>query len=241
MLGAYMGVTIFQFSGNFVLAMIGGSLFGLVLGMVVEFLTLRHVRGNPIAQIMLTLGYLLIFTQIVLIFWGRVSYIFYPSGLTGPTIVLGYTLSVYRVFLIVFGLVAALLTYVFLTRTRLGTIVRAGTEDSEMVEALGINVKRTFTLVFGFGTALAALGGVVAVPWLGATADMGTTWLFISLVVTVVGGLGSFKGAFYGSLFIGILHELSEYFCPQLTFVIDFLAMTVILLLRPEGFFGEKK
>jgi branched-chain amino acid transport system permease protein len=241
MLGAYMGVTIFQFSGNFVLAMIGGSLFGLVLGMVVEFLTLRRIRGNPIAQIMLTLGYLLIFTQIVLIIWGRTLYIFYPTGLTGPMIVFGSTLFVYRVFLIVFGLVAALLTYVFLTRTRLGTIVRAGTEDSEMVEALGINVKKIFTLVFGFGTALAALGGVVAVPWLAASPDMGTTWLFISLVVTVVGGLGSFKGAFYGSLFIGILHTLSEYFFPQVTFVIDFLAMTVILLLRPEGFFGEKK
>jgi branched-chain amino acid transport system permease protein len=241
MLGAYMGVTIFQFSGNFVLALIGGSLFGFVLGMVVEFLTLRRIRGNPIAQIMLTLGYLLIFTQIVLIIWGRTLYIFYPTGLTGPMIVFGSTLFVYRVFLIVFGLVAALLTYVFLTRTRLGTIVRAGTEDSEMVEALGINVKRIFTLVFGFGTALAALGGVVAVPWLAASPDMGTTWLFISLVVTVVGGLGSFKGAFYGSLFIGILHALSEYFFPQVTFVIDFLAMTVILLLRPEGFFGEKK
>ncbi len=240
MLGAYMGVTIYQFSGNFVLALIGGSLFGLVLGMVVEFLTLRRIRGNAIAQIMLTLGYLLIFTQIVLIIWKR-TYIFYPTGLTGSLIVLGSPLSVYRIFLIVFGFVAALLTYVFLTRTRLGTIVRAGTEDSEMVEALGINVKRIFTLVFGFGTALAALGGVVAVPWLAASPDMGTTWLFISLVVTVVGGLGTFKGAFYGSLFIGILHMLSAYFFPEVTFVIDFLALTIVLLLRPEGFFGEKK
>jgi branched-chain amino acid transport system permease protein len=240
MLGAYMGVTIYQFSGNFVLALIGGSLFGLVLGMVVEFLTLRRIRGNAIAQIMLTLGYLLIFTQIVLIIWSR-TYIFYPTGLTGSLIVLGSPLSVYRIFLIVFGFVAAFLTYVFLTRTRLGTIVRAGTEDSEMVEALGINVKRIFTLVFGFGTALAALGGVVAVPWLAASPDMGTTWLFISLVVTVVGGLGTFKGAFYGSLFIGILHMLSAYFFPGVTFVIDFLALTVVLLLRPEGFFGEKK
>ena len=240
MLGAYMGVTIYQFSGNFVLALIGGSLFGLVLGMMVEFLTLRRIRGNAIAQIVLTLGYLLIFTQIVLIIWKR-TYIFYPTGLTGSLIVLGSPLSVYRVFLIVFGFVAAFLTYVFLTRTRLGTIVRAGTEDSEMVEALGINVKRIFTLVFGFGTALAALGGVVAVPWLAASPDMGTTWLFISLVVTVVGGLGTFKGAFYGSLFIGILHMLSAYFFPEVTFIIDFLALTVVLLLRPEGFFGEKK
>jgi branched-chain amino acid transport system permease protein len=245
MMGAYVGVTLYESTNNFVIAILGGSLVGFLLGAVVERLTLRRIRGNPIAQIMITLGYLLIFTQLVLIIWGLVPRIFYPFGPPGTTLFLGFRLSIYltiyRVFLIFLGLALAAVTYLFLTKTRLGTIVRAGTEDAEMVEALGINVKRTFTLTFGLGTALAALGGVVAVPWLAATADMGTTWLFISLVVTVVGGLGSFKGAFYGSLFIGILHEFSEYFFPQLTFVIDFLAMAVVLLIRPEGFFGEKK
>jgi branched-chain amino acid transport system permease protein len=155
--------------------------------------------------------------------------------------VLGIRVPIYRAFLIFFGLAIAASTYLFLTRTRLGTIVRAGTEDAEMVEALGINVKRAFTLTFGLGTALAALGGAAAVPWLAATPEMGASWLFISLVVTVVGGLGSFKGSFYGSLLIGVLHQLSEYFFPQLTFVIDFVTMTAVLLIRPEGLFGERK
>jgi len=241
MVGAYVAVTLFEYSNNFAVTLVGAALFGLVLGVAIEFSTLRRIHGNPIAQIMLTLGYLLIFSQLVLIVWGRISKIFYPIGLTGSTIVLGIRVPVYRGFLIFFGLVIAASTYLFLTRTRLGTIVRAGTEDAEMVEALGINVKRAFTLTFGLGTALAAIGGAAAVPWLAATPEMGTTWLFISLVVTVVGGLGSFKGSFYGSLLIGVLHQLSEYFFPQLTFVIDFVTMTAVLLVRPEGLFGEKK
>lgn len=241
MVGAYVAVTLFGYSNNFAVTLVGAALFGFVLGVAIEFSTLRRIRGNPIAQIMLTLGYLLIFSQLVLIVWGRISKIFYPIGLTGSAIVLGIRVPVYRGFLIFFGLVIAASTYLFLTRTRLGTIVRAGTEDAEMVEALGINVKRAFTLTFGLGSALAAIGGAAAVPWLAATPEMGTTWLFISLVVTVVGGLGSFKGSFYGSLLIGVLHQLSEYFFPQLTFVIDFVTMTAVLLVRPEGLFGERK
>jgi branched-chain amino acid transport system permease protein len=241
MMGAYVGVTLYFWSGSFLVALVGACLFGLGLGAIIEITTLRRVHGNPIAQIMLTLGYLLIFSQVVLIVWGRVPAIFYPEGLSGATTFLGFRFPVYRAFLIFLGLAVATATYVFLTKTRTGTIVRAGTEDSEMVEALGINVKRFFTLTFGLGAALAALGGVAAVPWLAATPLMGSSWLFISLVVTVVGGLGSFKGSFYGSLLIGLLHGLSEYFFPQLTFVIDFLAMMVVLLIRPEGLFGEKK
>jgi len=241
MVGAYVAVTLFEYSNNFAVTLVGAALFGLVLGIAIEFSTLRRIHGNPIAQIMLTLGYLLIFSQLVLLVWGRISRIFYPMDLTGSTILLGIRVPVYRGFLIFFGLIIAASTYLFLTRTRLGTIVRAGTEDVEMVEALGINVKLAFTLTFGLGTALAAIGGAAAVPWLAATPEMGTTWLFISLVVTVVGGLGSFKGSFYGSLLIGVLHQLSEYFFPQLTFVIDFVTMTAVLLVRPEGLFGERK
>lgn len=241
MMGAYVAVTLFQFSNNFVIALVGASLFGLVVGVVMEYLTLRRVRGNPIAQIMLTLGYLLIFFQLVLVIWGRISQIFYPPGLSGSAVVLGFRIPVYRTFLIFFGLIIAASTYLLLTRTKVGKIVQAGTEDAEMVEALGINVKRAFTLTFGLGTALAALGGAAAVPWLAATPQMGANWMFISLVVIVVGGMGSFKGSFYGSLLIGLLYEFSEYFFPQLTFVINFLAMTVVLLIRPEGLFGERK
>ena len=241
MIGAYIAVTLFGFTNNFVIALIGASLFGLVIGTIVERLTLRRVHGNPIAQIMLTLGYLLIFSQLVLIIWGRISQIFYPPGLSGSAIVFGFRFPIYRTFLIFFGIIIAASTYLLLTRTKAGTIVRAGTEDAEMVEALGINVKRVFTLTFGFGAALAAIGGAAAAPWLAATPQMGATWMFTSLVVTVVGGLGSFKGAFYGSLLIGILYELSEYFFPNLTFVITFLSMAVVLLIRPEGLFGERK
>lgn len=246
MIGAYVAVTLFEYSNNnFIAALVGAALSGIVLGVALEYFTLRRMHGNPIGQIMLTLGYLLIFTQLVLIIWGRNPIggplMPLPMGLTGSAIVLGIRVPLYQAFLTVFGFIIAASTYVFLTRTRLGMIVRAGTEDAEMVEALGINVKRTFTLTFGLGTALAALGGAVAVPWLAATPEMGTSWLFIGLVVTVVGGLGSYKGSFYGSLLIGMLHQFTVYFIPQLTFVIDFVTMTTVLLIRPEGLFGERK
>jgi branched-chain amino acid transport system permease protein len=241
MIGAYIAVAVFSYSGNYVAALVGASLVGLILGVAIQYLTLRRVHGNPIAQIMLTLGYLLIFSRIVVLIWKELPRVFYPAGLTGSTTVLSAQVSVYRVFLILFGLIVAGSTYLILTKTRVGTIVRAGTEDAGMVETFGINVKLAFTLTFGFGAALAALGGAAVVPWLGATPEMGTTWLFTSLVVTVVGGLGSFKGSFYGSLLIGLLHGFSEYFFPSLTFVIDFLVMTAVLLVRPEGLFGERK
>jgi branched-chain amino acid transport system permease protein len=241
MIGAYVATSLYFFSNSFLLALVGALFFGLLLGVIVERLTLRRVQGNPIAQIMLTLGYLLILSQLVLIVWGRVPMIFYPPELSGSLLFLRIHLPVYRIFLIFFGFLIAIVVYLFLTKTRVGTIVRAGTEDAEMVEALGINVKRAFTLTFGLGAALAALGGASAVPWLAATPQMGSSWMFTSLVVTVVGGLGTFKGSFFGSLLIGLLHGLSEYFFPQLTFVIDFLAMTIVLLIRPEGFFGERK
>lgn len=242
MIGAYVATTLFEYSSsNFVVTLLGAAFFGLILGVVLEYLTLRRVQGNPIAQIMLTLGYLLILTQFVLIIWGRVPKQFIPINLTGSAMVLGLRVPIYRAFLIFFGLMIAALTYLFLTKTRLGTIVRAGTEDAEMVEALGINVKRTFTLTFGLGTLLAALGGAAAVPWLAATPEMGANWLFTSLVVTVVGGLGTFKGSFYGSLLIGLINQFTAYFVPQLTFVIEFVTLTAILLIRPEGLFGERK
>ncbi|MEM3596763.1 MAG: branched-chain amino acid ABC transporter permease [Candidatus Bathyarchaeia archaeon] len=232
MIGAYIAVTFFELTNNFAVALICAAFFGFLIGVIVERLTLRRVHGNPIAQIMLTLGYLLLFSQLVLIIWGRTPKIFYLPYLSG---------SAYRTFLAFLGFMIAVFTYLLLTRTKMGIIVQAGTEDAEMVEALGINIKRVFTLTFGFGALLAAFGGASAVPWLGATPQMGSTWMFTSLVVTVVGGLGSFKGSFYGSLIIGMLHGLSEYFFPQLTFVIDFLAMAIVLLIRTEGLFGVGK
>jgi len=246
MMGAYVATTLFAYSGhNFIAALAGATLIGILLGVPIEYFTLRRLQGNPIAQIMITLGYLLIFTQIVSIIWGTIpqggAVMSLPPSLAGSVTVLDRPVPTYRFFLIFFGLIIAASTYLFLTRTKLGTIVRAGTEDAEMVEALGINVKRVFTLTFGFGAALAALGGAAAVPWIAATPEIGTSWLFISLVVTVVGGLGSFKGSFYGSLLIGVLHQFAVYFIPQLTFVIDFATMTAVLLIKPEGLFGERK
>lgn len=241
MIGAYIAVTFFEITENFIVALVSAALFGFLIGLIIERLTLRRVHRNPIAQIMLTLGYLLLFSQLVLLIWGRTPKIFYVPYISGSIVIYGIRISVYRSFLVFLGFIIAFSTYLILTRTKIGITVQAGSEDIEMVEALGINVKRVFTFTFGFGALLAAFGGAAAVPWLAATPQMGSTWMFTSLVVTVVGGLGSFKGSFYGSLIVGMLHGLSEYFFPQLTFVIDFLVMAVVLLIRKEGLLGGGK
>jgi len=239
MLGAYVAATLFEYCQNFAIALIGAGLFGMLLGLILEYSTLRPVHGKHLPQLLLTLGYLVVSTQAVLLIWGAVPKLFYPPGITGSVTLFGLRILLYRVFLIFFGIATAIVIYVILTRTRIGIVIRAGAEDSEMVEALGINVKRVFTLTFGLGSALAAIGGAVGVPWLGANPALGTNYLFMGFVVTVVGGMGSFKGSFFGSILVGILHTFTAYFLPQVTFLIDFIVMAVVLLVRPGGLSGK--
>jgi branched-chain amino acid transport system permease protein len=238
MLGAYIAASLFERYQNFAIAILGAGIFGMMLGLMLERLTLRPFHGKHLPQLLLTLGYLLVSTQAALLIWGMVPKLFYPPGLTGSVFLFGLRILLYRVFIILFGIATAIVIYIILTRTRLGIIIRAGAEDSEMVEALGINIKRVFTLTFGLGSALAAIGGAVGVPWLGANPALGLNYLFMGFVVTIVGGMGSFKGSFFGSLTVGMIHTLTAYLLPEVTFLIDFIVMAVVLLVRPSGLFG---
>jgi len=238
MLGAYLVISVVSDLGlDYSVSLPISFSIGFVIGALVEMLTLRPLHGKHVAQLIVTLGLLYVFTQLVVVIWGTVPTLYIPPSLAGGNKIMGLTVLNTRIFIIITGLLIALALHLFLSKTRIGLIVLAGVEDAQMVEALGINIKRVFTLTFALGTALAFLGGSLAEPWQGANLAL-SGYMFLGFVAVVVGGLGNYRGSFYASLLVGIVHALTAHFLPILTFVIDFLIMALVLLIRPRGLFG---
>ncbi|MHA3964286.1 MAG: branched-chain amino acid ABC transporter permease [Candidatus Thorarchaeota archaeon SMTZ1-45] len=229
------------FGATAVLALIGGG---------IEFFTIRRLYGNPIAQILLTVGFMFIITQMAeiiwapsqitfdIIQWSQISY-FFISGIIdfGG----GLQFDLYRIFLIFLGLAVAGLMFVGFKKTRIGLQIQAGIEDSEMVEALGTDIRKLFTIVFMLGAGLAGLSGAVLVPWIGANAGHGLTYLIFAFVIVVVGGAhyGRFEGTFFGALIVGLSMQFTAYFIPFLENIIVFIIMAIILIIRPGGLTGH--
>jgi len=238
MLGAYIAVSVVKDLGlNYAFSLPISFLIGFVVGASLEILTLRPLHGKHIPQIIVSLGLLYILTQLSIIMWGTVPMLYVPSWLSGGLRLGEFIVLKTRVFIILMGLLVALALHLFLSRTRVGLIVLAGVEDAQMVESLGINIKKVFTLTFALGAALAFLGGALAEPWQGANLTL-SGYMFLGFVAVVMGGLGNYKGSFYASLLVGMIHALTAHFLPFLTFVIDFVLMAMVLLVRPRGLFG---
>ena len=238
MLGAYLAISVVSDLGlSYAFSLPLSFLVGFAVGILVEVLTLRPLHGKHVAQLIVTLGLLYVFTQLVIVIWGTVPTLYIPPFLAGGVSIGGLVVLTTRIFIIITGLLVAIALHLFLSKTRIGLIVLAGVEDAQMVEALGINIKRVFTLTFALGTALAFLGGSLAEPWQGANLAL-SGYMFLGFVAVVVGGLGNYKGSFFASLLVGIIHALTAHFLPILTFVIDFLIMALVLLIRPRGLFG---
>ena len=206
MLGAFVGLSIVQFTGSFWLAMLVAPLPIIALGVAMELLFLRplYSRGH-LDQVLLTFGFTFVFFDLVQTLWGRVVLrLPAPEALQG-TVQIGLgVFSAYRLFLIGLGFAIALLLWLILERSRIGAMVRAGVDNAAMAAGLGGNVPALFTGIFGFGVALAALGGVAAGPVLGLYPGMDSEILIPAFIVIVIGGMGSLRGAFAGSLLIGI-------------------------------------
>ncbi|HYB70733.1 MAG TPA: branched-chain amino acid ABC transporter permease, partial [Candidatus Bathyarchaeia archaeon] len=205
MLGAYTGLSLIGALGNFWVALLAAPLVVGLVGVAIERACLRRLyRRGPLDQVLLTFGLVYLFEDLVKWIWGgRIRSIPPPDLFSGSVTVLGATIPSYRLFVIGFGLVMALLLWLLIERTRLGAIIRAGVFDAEMTSGLGIDIDRVFTAVFGFGAALGGLSGVIAGPIQSAYPAMGVTILIPALIVVVVGGLGSLKGSLVGSLVIG--------------------------------------
>lgn len=241
MVGAYFGITIAQGLGNFYLAVLLAPLLTAAVGVLVERTLLSRTYGRGMyPQVLLTLGLVFCFDELVRIVWGApIQTLTLPPELAGSVMLAGVSLPIYRVFVVAIGIlviVALLLTF---GRTRLGAMVRAGVDDREMAEALGINVRRLFGGVFAVGAALAGLAGVLAVPIFNAYPGMGSEILISALVVVVVGGMGSLAGALIASLLIGAATVVGQVFAAEFSTAVIYLILVAVLLIRPQGIMGS--
>lgn len=229
---------------RFLVAVVTGTLTGLSVGTLMEWGLIRPLYKRPIFQILLTLGMVYVIAEVVKFIWGPAPLgMAKPELLKGTVDILGRAFPIYNIFIILLGIVVMVVVYVILRRTRIGIIIRAGVEDSEMVQAMGINVRRVFTGVFALGAGLAALGGAAAVPFLGGAApEQGMAFQLSAFVVVVIGGMGSFPGAFAGSLLVGLARAFADYqLSPIVAQGIVVGMMAIVLLIRPQGIFGRRK
>lgn len=260
---------------RFLLALIAGATIGGLLGVLIERALIRPFYGRPTTQIVLTLGLMFVGAELVKAVWGRegrppmtVPSLFAESCRSENLIawltehcsaidVLGRAFPTYRLFIIFVGGVILVGVGWLLRYSRLGMIIRAGVQDSEMVEALGINVRRIFTLVFGLGSALAALGGVVAAPFVGIYPEMGGIFQLHAFIAVVIGGMGSYVGTAVGALLLGLARAFGDVLVtsgipipwaeqvlrasPAVARASTVLIMAIVLLVRPAGIFGQKE
>lgn len=241
MVGAYVGLFLLSLGGNFWLCLVAVPLTVGTVGLVVERFLIRPLYGRGIDYpLLLTFGLSYVMVELIRIAFGKSGYPFdTPEILQGAVnIGVGY-FPLYRLFVI--GMAAAVLLglWLFLERTSFGLIIRAGARDPQIVRVLGVNVSRVWLFVFGIGSGIAGLAGLLAAPLQGVIPEMGATILAEAFVVTVVGGMGSIGGAVIAGLLVGVVVSMTSLFAPEMAKVSIFALMAIVLLIRPQGFFGR--
>jgi len=240
MLGGYAGYVAFQATGSFIIAVIAGSLFLVLVGGLIELVVIRRFYSRPAEdQLLVTFGIGIVVVELVRFAFGSLSLTVPPPSWAAGVTPMGFLIyPTYRIAATAIAAAILALLYVVLYRTRLGMIVRAGIEDATMVGMLGINVDRVFMLVFGIGAMAAGFAGIVNTPIVSLTPDMGDAILVQTFVVVVIGGVGSFPGAILGGLISGEILSLTSMIDPAYSEVMLFAVMTLVLLLRPQGLLG---
>ena len=241
MVGAYVGLFLVSMGGNFWLCLVAVPLAVGSCGMLVERFLVRPLYGRGIDYpLLLTFGLSYIMVELVRIAFGTSGYPFdTPDLLQGAVdIGVGY-FPLYRLFVIGATALVLLALWLFLERTSFGLIIRAGARDPQIVRVLGVDVSRVWLIVFGIGTAIAGFAGLLAAPLQGVIPEMGSTILAEAFVVTVVGGMGSIGGAVLAGLLVGIVVSITSLFAPEMAKVSIFALMAIVLLIRPQGFFGR--
>lgn len=245
MMASYFCSTFLDMTGSYWVSLLLAPLTVAVIGMLAERLFLRNLKFGPlgyIGQILPTLGIALMLASGVAIFWqGKQIWVEVPGLLKGLVSFTGFEYPIYRLFIIGLSFVILAIMGWILFRTRLGLITRAAVSDAGMVNALGVNIPTVFTIVFGIATWMAGVAGVALTPLFLVTTGFAYMWALESLVVVVVGGLGSLPGAFAVALLLGQLHAFGVQFTPRLVPVLMFLFMVLVLSFKPAGLFGERK
>ncbi len=260
MVGAYLAVAFYQWTSSFVLAVPLALAGTLAVGVVVELVALRTLyERDHLDQVLATFGLILFFNELIAIIWGRAAiYTALPGWLSGQVELLaGLHYPAYRALVILVGLVVAVALWIVVTHTRFGMLVRAGASNRTMVAALGVNIRLLYTIVFGFGAALAGLAGLMAGPIYVVQPGMGEEILIQVFVVIVIGGIGSIRGALAGALIVGMVDTLGRAFLkpllatvlsptaadsagPALASMLIYMLMAAILAVRPAGLFPAR-
>jgi branched-chain amino acid transport system permease protein len=243
MFAAYVAFSIAQLGGSFWAALAVAPLVAAAVGVLLYFVLLKRAeRAGHLTQVLLTVGVIYMGTDLL-----RIAYGDLPKGLSQPAL-LGGTVDLagirypaYRLFIIALGLVVMTVLYLVLERTRLGALVRAGVDDRATAETLGIDIAKVFALVFGIGTYLAGVAGVVAAPIFGIYPGMDVSIIILVLIVVVVGGLGSLRGAILGSVLIGFADTFGKILLPQFAMMMIYLVMALALIFRPSGLMPARR
>jgi branched-subunit amino acid ABC-type transport system permease component len=243
MLGAYVGFTAIAVTGSFLLSLVIAPIVVGAVGLAFERIFLRPLYGRRDggAYLLLTFGLSVVLSEVVRVIWGAqplASGI--PDFLRGIVIVFDQPFPLYRLFLIALGFAFAIVVWQFLERTRAGLLIRAVSQNAEMVHALGTDVDRVRTGVFGLGCAMAALGGVLAAPLVTAFLGMGTTVVIDAFVIVIIGGMGSFLGSLIGSILVAFVQVLGAYYFQDLALAFMYFLMLIVLVVRPGGLLGKE-
>lgn len=237
--GAYAGIFTYMYTESFFIGIIGAIAAGAILGLLTEKFIITPVYGNHIQQILITLGLMLVLQEMIKVVFGPngVS-VKTPSYLAGSWEIGGVIIIKYRLFIILVGFVIFGIFQYMLKRTKIGLIVRAGVQDKEMVQALGIHIKQVFLYVFMVGAALAALSGMLMAPYSGVIyAEMGMEYAILGFIVVVIGGMGSFSGSLLAAILVGLAGSFMAYYVPVLSLAVNMILMAIVLIFRPQGLF----
>ena len=242
LLSGYIGFAVLQATDSFLLASVAAAITAVVIGIIMQSLFLSKLHMKELQQVLLTFGFVMIIADVCLWVWGGNPFALpKPSMLKGSVWLGNMVFPTYRIFVIAFGFVVAAGLYIFQEKTKYGAIVRAGVDDEEMLRGAGINIKMVFRGVFGLGALLAGIGGMIGGPFLGIFPGVDMEILLLAVVIVIIGGVGSLKGAFFGSLFVGFIDNFGKVFFPELSLFTLFAPMAIILAIRPTGIFGKSK
>ena len=259
MLGAFLAASLVQATGSFLAGVLLAIPATAVLGMLLEVLVLRNLyQRDHLSQVLATFALILILNEAVRLVWGSDAPLPMPASLSGPVELLpGLFYPAYRLLIIAVGLAVAAFLFLFISKTRIGMLVRAGASNREMALAMGVNIRVLFTAVFGVGAALCAVAGALLAPLLAVQVGMGENILILAFVVIVIGGIGSIRGALVGALVVGMVDTIGRAFLPiafgaflppqfasaagpAIASVSIYLLMAVVLFVKPQGLFPAR-
>jgi branched-chain amino acid transport system permease protein len=242
MLGAFIGYSAARLSGSFWLALVLAPVAVGIVGALFELGILRRLyRRDESAFLMVTFGLALVLTELIRLGWGpEALQVETPAAFSGIILVLDEPFPTYRLFLAGAGVLVAFAIWQFLERTRLGLLIRATSQNAEMVHALGTDVRLVRSAVFGIGCGLAGVGGVMAAPLVTASIGMAAEMIIDAFVIVIIGGMGSFPGSLLGAVLVAFVQVFGEYYLPDLALAFMYLVMLLVLVVRPGGLLGKE-